>query len=71
MIVGVHQTSKLGNKKKVVTAFCSTTSQNFVETSSKSYVSDKSVLPVVDKMDTIIGDALLAYMECNKGVFPK
>lgn len=71
MIVGVHQTSKLGNKKKVVTGFSATLSENFQQYFSKSQVSEKSVLPVVDKMKEIVGESLIAYVNRNQGMYPE
>lgn len=50
MIVGVHQTGKVGNKGRVVTAFSSTLNDNFQEYFSKSYVTNKAVMPIIEKM---------------------
>ena len=70
MMIGVHQTGKLGNKSKVVTAFSATTSNNFQSYFSKSFVTEKTVLPIVDKMQDVIGESLKGYVKANNGDYP-
>ena len=70
MIVGVHQTGKVGNKGRVVTAFSATVSDSFQDYCSKSYVTDKAVMPVIDKMQEVIGEALKGYVKNNNGTYP-